>query len=130
MNELRKFTRAQVKADVNVTVRSAPGAADIEGQTFQFQTVDASYEGMQLHLDTDVPTGSLLIMKTVFDDDPDKTYVNEGYVVWEIKRINNDSGQKPSNTIGVEFNVFANPEYNDWTAAISKRLEVSNSEEY
>ncbi len=122
MDELRKFSRVQVKTDVNVTIRSAPGAKDLEGQTFQFHSIDASYEGMQLHLDIDIPTGSLLILEATFKDEPEKKYTNEGYVVWNIKRIDDGVVQKPSYTAGVEFNVYANPEYDLWTTAIKKRL--------
>jgi len=127
MDELRKFTRIQVKADVNVTIRSAPGATDLEGQTFQFHSIDASHQGMQLHLDIDMPTGSLLILEATFKDEPEKKYTNEGYVVWKIKRIDDGAEQKPSYTIGVEFNVYANPEYDLWVAAISRRLEAFNN---
>jgi PilZ domain len=127
MDELRKFTRVHVKADVKVTIRSAPGTNDLEGQTFQFRSIDASYEGMQLHLDIDIPTGSLLILEITFTDEPEKKYTNEGYVVWKIERTDDDE-KKPSYTIGVQFNVYANPYYNDWTTAISRRLEVFNTQ--
>jgi hypothetical protein len=110
MQERRQAPRIFEETGIMVKIQSAPDAREIEGKSLPFNPRDISLEGLQLKVDCPVPVGSLLELKVMFNDHPDKFW-HTGNVIW-----NNEA----THMVGVKFNLADNPQYISWKEAISR----------
>ena len=120
MDDHRKFSRAQEKADVSVRVQSSPEASELEDRVFSCRSFDVSLGGIMLWVDIPVPVGSLLELEIVFNHSSDR-YWHVGNVVW----VGEVEGSPYRYHIGIRFDTVENLQFSSWQSAVSKLLEKS-----
>ncbi len=80
MRERRRDPRVNVDTEITVRIYAAPELRDLEGQIFSSHTTDVSFGGLQMHLEIDIPIGTLLGLEIVLADSPMK-YLHRGKVM-------------------------------------------------
>lgn len=118
MTDHRHNPRYKEDSDVIVKIQSSPSNNLLEGQSLPFHSKDISLTGIQLSVNTDIPVGSILELnihlKHVMGN-----FTHLGSVVWNRGKLAHDIDEQLYRDIGVQFNAYANPQYNEWIEAVN-----------
>lgn len=82
MRNRRREPRVNVDGKITVKIHAAPELRNLEGQIFPSHATDVSFGGLQIHLEIDIPIGTLLGLEIVLADSPMK-YWHLGKVMWK-----------------------------------------------
>jgi len=115
----RKDDRFREKAQVAVTVLSAPEAPDLVDRTFFCPTADLSLHGMRLSVHVSVPVGAVIQLRVAFVN-PLRAFTHDGRVVWGRK---DETGRHPF-ALGVEFPQLPPAEADAWRDMIERKLTI------
>jgi hypothetical protein len=80
-----------------------------------------------MHLDSDIPVGTLLTLEIVFSNSPEK-YVHTGKVMWTLDTPGDGIEQKPVYKMGIMFEEFGNTQHDTWSSEVETFLEKDEKE--
>jgi len=129
MAERRREPRVNTDAKVGIKIQSAPGVPDLDDMTFPSQLTNVSFGGLQMHLDSDIPVGTLLTLEIVFSNSPEK-YMHTGKVMWTLETPANGIEQKPGYKMGIMFEEFGNTQHDAWISEVVTLMEKDEMEQH